>query len=153
LKNSDSIFDNLLGFLLGLVAMILPSKDVTEDIKDNVDEITNPEKRKEHINKINEFTPKLVTSIEKKLNIQHPILKEKINNLINQPEIINEQQLETLIKELEAGKPFSLQLLQETLNENQYAKLKDDLTSDPEIKEALKLKLEKTLVDHFSGEY
>jgi hypothetical protein len=77
--------------------------------------VLTPEERKQHLEYIEKNIPQVSQKIQESLGIQHPVLDKKINEIIQNPDLVSEKSLQTLVEKMKAGEPISLSLLKESL--------------------------------------
>lgn len=123
-----------------------------DSLKDTVENKLSPLERKQHLEYIEKNIPQVSKSIQETLGIQHPVLDKKINEIIQNPDLVSEKSLQTLVEKMKAGEPMTLSLLKESLWED-YSKAFDQLNNETEIKDALTFKVQKLLTDKIAEEY
>lgn len=125
---------------------------ISDTVKQELENVLTPEERKQHLEYIEKNIPQVSQKIQESLGIQHPVLDKKINEIIQNPDLVSEKSLQTLVEKMKAGEPISLSLLKESLWED-YSKAFDTLRNETEVKDALTLKVQKLLTDKVAEEY
>jgi len=117
---------------------------IKEELTQKTKEVISPELRKKNLEFINKKIPELSKNIQEALNIQHPILDEKLIQILQNPELVSQQDLSKIVEKIQAWETLDLTFLQSNLWEN-YSKAFDNLKKWSRNKRSSFIKISKTI--------
>jgi len=100
-----------------------------------------------------DVSEKIKTDILEKFGKIHPMLKEKLEKKVEDPNFISWENIRKLKEISDENGKLELRDIQYVLTEEEYTKIGEELKNDPEVWEAVKLKYETQLVNGISKEY
>jgi hypothetical protein len=100
-----------------------------------------------------EVSKKIKTDILAKFENIHPLLKQKLEKKVEDPNLISEEKILKLKEISDKNGKLEIRDIKYVMGEEEYKEIGDSLKNDPEVWESIKLKYENQLVNAISREY
>ena len=143
----------LFKILAGLLGFILWTWKGIKELFSFWDKAKEKLSSKEIQNTKKEVWEKIKTDLLGKFGKIHPKLKEKLEEKVEDPNFISEENIRQLKEMSDKNGKLELRDIKYVLSKEEYTKIGEELKNDPDVWEAVKLKYETQLVNGISKEY